>query len=214
MNWLSPLNFRQKQQEIRGIAESFTWILQNEKFLSWQVGDAPLFWWHGSPGAGKSVLTASLFDEIIRGCREYQKIAVLVGFCSFDNENYQKPESVVASLLKQVAQIRGRLSSELKEEHFRSLRDDGKMPELGKLKALLQKELKEFEKTFIIFDGLDEARNENDRAAILATLHTLKPSAKVLITSWFLEDIETSINDAMRSQKCLSHKKPQYWRCI
>lgn len=213
LNWLSPFNFRQKQQEVRGAAESFPWILQDKRFMSWQVGDAPLLWCHGPPGAGKSVLAASLFDEIMRGCRDYQKVAVLVGFCSFDNENYQKPEPVVASLLKQVAQIRGRLSSELKEEHSRSLRQDGKKPELEKLKALLRKELEDFEKTFIIFDGLDEASNENDRAAIIATLHSLKPSAKVLITSRFSEDISTSIYDTMRCQNCRSHKKSQYWRC-
>lgn len=213
LNWLSPFNSRQKQQEIRGNAESFSWILQDKKFLSWHLGDRPSLWCHGPPGAGKSVLAASLFDEIMRLHKDHQKVAVLVAFCSFDNESYQKPQSVVASLLKQVAQIRGRLSQELKEEHAQSLRQDGTKPDLNRLKQLLRKELENFETTFIIFDGLDETSNVADRAAIVAALHACGPSAKVLVTSRFSEDIATSMANTMRCQRCHSHSKAQYWRC-
>lgn len=214
LNWLTPLDFPKKQREIlNGIADSYTWVLDDEKFLSWHQGDMPSLWCHGPPGAGKSVLAASIFADVKRAHQNENNVAVLVAFCSFDNEASQTPCTILASLLKQVLRIRGRLPLQIKEEHSKSLGEDGSRPNVDKLEELLCQELREFDSTFIILDGLDEAEKTGGRATILRALHAQGPRAKVLITWRFSEDIRKARMERMKCQVCLSDREPQYWCC-
>ncbi|KAJ0337707.1 hypothetical protein COL154_006212 [Colletotrichum chrysophilum] len=65
--WLTPLNFSQKQQEILGSADPYTChVLTSKRFKLWHEHDLRSLWCWGAPGAGKSVVAASVYADVTK----------------------------------------------------------------------------------------------------------------------------------------------------
>ncbi|KAI8259523.1 hypothetical protein K4K58_002581 [Colletotrichum sp. SAR11_239] len=65
--WLTPLNFSQKQQEILGSADPYTChVLKSKRFKLWHEHDLRSLWCWGAPGAGKSVVAASVYADVTK----------------------------------------------------------------------------------------------------------------------------------------------------
>ncbi|KAF7305257.1 ANK-REP-REGION domain-containing protein [Mycena chlorophos] len=62
MDFVSPINFLQRQQEIYKLRQKGTgnWFLEDFRFLEWKASSARLLWCSGIPGAGKTVLAYDL----------------------------------------------------------------------------------------------------------------------------------------------------------
>ncbi|KIM30816.1 hypothetical protein M408DRAFT_271003 [Serendipita vermifera MAFF 305830] len=58
LDWLSPINFFARQDEIfsKRQADTGTWLLENDGFKKWKLGEEKMLWCSGIPGAGKTVL--------------------------------------------------------------------------------------------------------------------------------------------------------------
>ena len=65
-NWLSPIDFRSRQQEILKGAQAGTrqWLLDSQKFQSWVDADGGTLWCPGIPGAGKTVTSFIVIDHL------------------------------------------------------------------------------------------------------------------------------------------------------
>ncbi|GKT62214.1 ankyrin repeat-containing protein [Colletotrichum tofieldiae] len=215
LQWLSPLSFTQKQEEILSSADPNTWVLGSEEFKRWHEGNVRSLWCYGPPGAGKSVVAASIFTHLVTR-HETENSAVLVAFCSFDSEESKSPRSVVANLLKQVLQIRadGKVPSKLKELYNQAtLSKDGKPLGLDSLEKVLGEELDLFDSAFIILDGLDETGNESEREKMVDALHNYGPRIKVIITSRHSEDIQKALDKTQVCCDCKNGDSEAFWRC-
>ncbi|EGO28629.1 hypothetical protein SERLADRAFT_446057, partial [Serpula lacrymans var. lacrymans S7.9] len=102
-NWLSPLNFRQTQSEVRGVWREGTggWVLNDERFKRWQNGDMKTLWCPGFPGAGKTVLASYIINHLEKNIKD--NAAVVYIYCSYKDPK-QTACNLVASLLKQLVQ--------------------------------------------------------------------------------------------------------------
>ena len=161
--WLSNLNFRQMQKEVLERAITGQWFADNSSFSVWhKKSSVRMLWYHGVPGAGKSFHAALAFDELARAYAS-ANVGIFIAFSKFDIEESQTERGVVASLLKQLIQHRGRISEKLQELFAASTRDDRSPPALDQMKDILHNELKSFEKCFVILDGLDEMKDDNSR---------------------------------------------------
>lgn len=67
LDWLSPLNMYQKQQDIlsRRHGDTGAWLLSNDAFQRWvnSEGSDRTLWCPGDPGTGKTVITYVLADR-------------------------------------------------------------------------------------------------------------------------------------------------------
>lgn len=90
LTWLSPLTPRQKQKEVLGNAEPYSWVFGSDKFRAWREGDVQTLWCYGAPGTGKSVLAASVYAEMAKQ-HGGSNVAVVIAFCSFDSAESQSP---------------------------------------------------------------------------------------------------------------------------
>lgn len=106
LDWISPLNFLQRQQLIFKEARAGTgkWFLNDERYQQWERDSGSILWCPGIPGAGKSFLSSTVIDRLqtLQKARSDQKVAVLMIYFAFDDANSQSPELILGSLLKQV----------------------------------------------------------------------------------------------------------------
>ncbi|TLD25533.1 hypothetical protein PspLS_05724 [Pyricularia sp. CBS 133598] len=214
--WLTPLNFKQKQEEILGCADPYSCsLLASHDFRLWQDGQLRSLWCFGAPGVGKSVAAASIYAHLVRRYKE-ENVAVVIAFCSCDDEQSRSPRNIVSGLLKQILQRRGshNVPSKLAEEYTRAITtEDGQPLSLSAVTELLEGELHAFDGAYVILDGLDEVR-ENDRASMVEALHGIRAGTRVIVTSRYLEDISEAFK---RTQVCKSCRKEDteakaYWR--
>ncbi|KAJ7334613.1 hypothetical protein DFH08DRAFT_290128 [Mycena albidolilacea] len=58
LNWLSPINFFPRQEDIFRVRQKGTgeWLLAHPCFQEWKSGSRRTLWCRGIPGAGKTIL--------------------------------------------------------------------------------------------------------------------------------------------------------------
>ncbi|EFQ31580.1 uncharacterized protein GLRG_06869 [Colletotrichum graminicola M1.001] len=214
--WLTPLNFVRKQRDVLGNADPYNCcLLASDSFRSWHDDDLRSLWYFGAPGAGKSVVAASICADVIKQHRE-DNVAVMIAFCSFDDEESQSPRNLVASLLKQVLQNRGssKVPSKLKECYSKATTSkDGQPLGVESLTECLREELKTYDSAYVILDGLDEVSNIEERAAVVKAVHGIGVGAKVIITSRHSEDIIEALQGTQVCKECQTKDAQVYWRC-
>ena len=187
IEWLSPLHFRTKQKIMRGVPNTGRWFFQRAEFTDWTSGREPILWCYGIPGSGKTVLASTTVDKL-RELHEGQRVAVLTIFCSYDDPNAQLLDNLLASLLKQALQISPNLTPEL-ETLYSHHRKEQSRPSADEILMLFQTAVNQFEKTFLVIDGLDELQSTTDRELLLDHLQDLDGDVRLMITSRRCDDI-------------------------
>lgn len=214
IEWLSPCNFAQKQENITAAPGTGGWFFNSESFQSWRTGPDRWFWCHGIPGAGKTFLASSTVNEL-RSTYGSQDALVLVAFCSFDSPDSQSIDNLVASLLKQVVQLRMVLPGQL-EELWRKHDALQTRPGLSDICDILSEAMSLSSKTYIIVDALDELAEDSKRTSLLDILQELKGQPKIMVTSRNIGSIANRFGYSVDGNWCDGCKKYNldvYWHC-
>lgn len=194
-DWLSPVDFRSRQQEILKGAQAGTrqWLFDSEKFQNWMNVDRGTLWCPGIPGAGKTV-TSSLIINHLQSKYTTSDVAVLCLLCNYRDRAGQSAEIFMANLLKQIIQQKKAFSPELKDLYVE--REKGR-PIFDKLARLFSHEMNYFSKVFVVIDALDETTEHEDvRRLILSGLQALP--INLLVTSRYEKSIEQRLGEAER----------------
>ncbi|KAK8052485.1 hypothetical protein PG993_003870 [Apiospora rasikravindrae] len=193
LDWISPLDFltlqrASQRQPLRGTGE---WFLNNPQIRGWCDGRTKAVWCHGIPGAGKTVLATTLFQELQKTLA-HDKVAVLIAYCSFDDPNTHSADNMLSSLLRQLVESRGQMSDAVRNLYYEHTRNREKQrPSREALVSTFSKELENFDQTFIIVDGLDELRDNKQKAELLGGIESLQPTPQLLVTSRPVEAVDT-----------------------
>ncbi|EGN91697.1 hypothetical protein SERLA73DRAFT_66977, partial [Serpula lacrymans var. lacrymans S7.3] len=195
-DWLSPLNFRQTQNEVRGTWREGTggWVLEDEKFKQWLRGDVQKLWCPGIPGAGKTVLASYIINHL----EKYKKedVAVVYAYCRYKDRSRQTVCNLIASLLKQLVQDFPLTFDRIKDE-FKRHREQDFHPTLSEVRDTLIKEIKQYSQVFIVVDALDEVSEDDDtRSEMMHCLQSLGGS--LLVTSRDMSSIKEAFHEALR----------------
>lgn len=113
-------------------------------------------------------------------------MAVLVIYCGYHDPKSQSIDNLVASLIKQILQLRPNVSKELRDLHQIHSRN-GIFPSLEVLTGIIRSEISAFDNCFIIIDGLDEILDESKRLLLLETL--MYDKVNLMVTSRPLDSI-------------------------
>ena len=141
----------------------------------------------GIPGAGKTILSATVIDHLHAQFRSHPDVGVAYLYCNFRRHDTQKAEDLVRSVLKQLASARPALPDGVK-----SLYGEGRNPSLDRISAALQSVVAEYSKVYVVVDALDECSpSEGCRGRLLARLFDLHSAAGVSVfaTSRLIPDI-------------------------
>ncbi|OTA92466.1 hypothetical protein M434DRAFT_53119, partial [Hypoxylon sp. CO27-5] len=203
LKWISTLDFRASQRagQRQRLSGTGMWFLNNPQVRGWSECRTTALWCHGLPGVGKTVLASTIFQQLQEQYLD-ENVAILVAYCSFDDENTHSTYNILSSFIRQIVEKRGEMSNAIKDmyaEHSQGHKNS--RPSLGQLTNSLSVELGTFGKTFIIIDGLDEVPNDKDKTELLQTMESLNPLPQLMVTSRPVPSIATWFNELASENK-------------
>ncbi|RAL65362.1 hypothetical protein DID88_000930 [Monilinia fructigena] len=193
LNWLSAIDCHSKQREVLSQRQVGTgeWLFESQEYQDWLDGKGKLLWCSGSPGAGKTVLTSAIVENL-QTMFSASNVGVAFIYC-----NYAEKIDVTAYLTSVIQQlIRQRYAIpkyvlDLYHEHTFMGRH------LNKAEAthLLHSLISEFTRLYLVVDALDECdETKKIRTDLIHELRALPSNTHVLLTSRRLGDIEEKLS--------------------
>ncbi|KAK8084662.1 Ankyrin repeat-containing protein [Apiospora hydei] len=187
--WLNPPSIENDQYELSKVWKRYPgsgrWLLQNQSMKEWLdplfPTIPPLLWMHGMPGAGKTVLSSIIVDELQN--MDFSP-DVLYFYCKHGNSERNNYASIGRCFLSQLLLKHKDILVPYFYERFSSSPD----PVLGSLamiELLLDVALRNCTDAYIIIDGIDECDRHERRK----------------ITQWFrnlVEDLQPPRQDRVR----------------
>ncbi|EUC34783.1 hypothetical protein COCCADRAFT_35604 [Bipolaris zeicola 26-R-13] len=193
LDWLTPTDYTPQQNDFlkQWQAGSGKWLLDSAKFKSWLGIKKQTLFCPGIPGAGKTILTSIVVDELSSHFKDESNNGIAYIYCNFKRQDEQTLEDLLASVLKQLAQARSSLPQTVRSlyDKHRSMKA---RPSIDDISVALHSVVAEFSRVFILVDALDECRvNDSCRAKLLSQLSQLQTScgANLFATSRFIPDI-------------------------
>ncbi|OJJ42502.1 hypothetical protein ASPZODRAFT_1313164 [Penicilliopsis zonata CBS 506.65] len=184
-DWLQPTPYDLERSEFSRHRASYLagtgqWLLSTTTYQKWHQGDANgLLWIKGIPGSGKSVMAASIIDQLRK-----EEVPVLSFFFRQIIDANHQPVAALRDWLCQMLPYSPPLQVRLKDDYLKKSRSvDSLSP--SDLWKDLKLALAAFPKAYCVTDALDEMDQGNDDFLHdLAELGQWRPAnVKVLITS-------------------------------
>ncbi|KAH8728255.1 hypothetical protein GQ44DRAFT_599760, partial [Phaeosphaeriaceae sp. PMI808] len=140
------------------------------------------------PGAGKTILTSIVVEELTTRFGSDKSIGVAYLYCNFQQQGKQKAQDLLESLLKQLAQGLSSLPDTVKWLHGKH-KDKTTRPSFDEISKTLQSVAAIYSRVFIIVDALDEC---HCRTKFLSEIFSLQAQAgaNIFATSRPIPDIE------------------------
>ncbi|KAJ3484049.1 hypothetical protein NLG97_g7154 [Lecanicillium saksenae] len=159
LDWLTTVDYAPVQSDLMVRKEAGTgqWLLNAEEFQTWVSAEGENLFCPGIPGAGKTMLSAIVVDNLTRRFGSDENVAIAYIYCDYRRTQEQQAAHLLASLLKQIAERRRSLPffvSSLYERH----RGKRTRPSFNELSTTLQFAVARFQKVFIVVDALDECQ--------------------------------------------------------
>jgi hypothetical protein len=207
LDWFTPIDYGPQHSDFLNRRQPGTgkWFLGSEEFQTWLETRKQTLFCPGIPGAGKTILTSIVIDDLISRHQNNPNIGIAYLYCNFRRREEQKAENLLASLLKQLSQKRPSLPDSVKAlyDHHKSCRT---RPLLYEILRALQSVATMYSRIFFVVDALDECQaSDACRATFLSELFNLQSrhGANIFVTSRFILDIigqfKTSVSLEIRA---------------
>lgn len=199
LNWLTSIDYGPQQSDYleRWQPGTGQWLLESTDFQEWLATSKQTLFCPGIPGAGKTILTSILIDDLESRFHNDLETGIAYIYCNFGRQHEQKINDLLASVMKQLAmkQLAGTRPSlprnikDLYGEHSCK----GTRPSLNEISKALQSIAALYSRVFIIVDALDECQaSDGCRSRFLSQIFSLqaKTGANLFATSRHLPEIE------------------------
>ena len=159
LDWLSGFHPYARHNRALSARQEGTchWLLHTSQLAAWLSTSPSLLWLHGIPGAGKTILVASLIDHLAEGPKSRQGLLAYF-YCDATDDESLRNEIILGSLLCQIlfqlTAIPAGVENALKKA--KSPTGSRQKLKLALLEKLLTEALFANSEKVIVLDGLDE----------------------------------------------------------
>ncbi|GFF43165.1 isoform 2 of serine/threonine-protein phosphatase 6 regulatory ankyrin repeat subunit A [Aspergillus udagawae] len=192
LNWLTPVDFGPQHSDFLKRRQSGTgrWFLDSAEYQTWLSARNQTLFCPGIPGAGKTILTAIVIDDLTTRFLDDQSIGIAYIYCNFRRQNEQKVEDLLASLLKQLSQEQPALPDSVGILYNRH-KGRGTRPSLSEISEALRSVAAKYSRAYIFIDALDECEVDGCRTKFLAEIFDLQAicGVNIFATSRFIPQI-------------------------
>lgn len=201
LDWLTPVDYGPRQSEYIKMRQpgSGKWLLESAEYRAWLKADQQTLFCPGIPGAGKTILTAVVVNDLTKRVASDPSIGMAFIYCDFRQQGTQKIDDLMASLLKQLAQCQSSLPPGVK-----SLYDQHKKkrtrPSLDEVLRILCTVATIYKRLIIIVDALDECEViDGTRTSFLSEIFSFQTQhgANIFATSRFIPQIVDQFNGSL-----------------
>jgi NACHT domain len=159
LDWLSATTYAIQQSDFIARRQPGTgeWLVESGLFRTWIERPQETLFCPGIPGAGKTILASVVIDELKARFGNDRDVGVAYLFCSFEhfNDQVQKPESLLASILRQLVQDLVPMPDSVVALYNRH-KTKGTRPSFIETSNALRSVIAHLSRVFIVIDGLDE----------------------------------------------------------
>ncbi|KAL8854084.1 MAG: hypothetical protein Q9221_001207, partial [Calogaya cf. arnoldii] len=187
LDWLSPLNFFQTQQDTFARREDGTgqWFIESAIFQDWLSSTNRTLCCTGIPGAGKSILASVVIDFLRGRYTEQKSVGVAAIYCNFKERVSQTPENLLAGFSVQL--VRQTLPESLVKFH-RMHSAQKTRPTWKEMIQIFEDIVTELDIAYLIVDALDEC-SEDVRDLLLTFFETLPSNIRLMVTTRHNDEI-------------------------
>ncbi|MCJ1345215.1 hypothetical protein MMC31_003421 [Peltigera leucophlebia] len=194
INWLSPVNYHTQQDDFLRRRQEGTgkWLLDSDEFQAWLKLSKQTLFCPGIPGAGKTMISSIVIEHLQTKFENRANIGIAYVYCNYRQQQQQKAEDLLSSLLQQLTQQKSSIPGEVERlyEHHRKKQTS---PSFNEIAAVLQSTILSYSEAFIIVDAIDECQVSNEvRKKFLSELFNLQANTQVnfFATSRIIPDIQ------------------------
>ena len=181
LDWVTPIDYTAQQHDFISRRQEGTgqWLLDSAEFHTWLNTDRQTLFCPGIPGAGKTILTSIVVDELTTHFYNNKSIGIAYLYCNFRRQDEQKLDDLLASLLKQLSGCQPSLPSDVKDL-YNQHRNKQSRPSQYELLRAIQSVVSLYSRVFLIIDALDEA-SQGCRTIFLSEIFGIQASCRVNI---------------------------------
>jgi hypothetical protein len=172
--------------------------LDSAEYQEWLKNKQTLFC-PGIPGAGKTIITAIVIDDLYTRFQRNPSIGIAYLYCDFRRQHEQQIESLLANLLKQLAEKQSSIPATVKVL-YNQYKDKPKRPSFNEISKVLHSVTTLYSKVFIIVDALDECQvTDGCRTRLLSEILKLQAGggANIFSTSRSIPEILETFKESV-----------------
>jgi Cdc6-like AAA superfamily ATPase len=204
LDWLSSQPYHDHHTDIQPkvLEGTCQWVVQHAEFSKWQNDSKnTLLWLHGTQGSGKSCLTSTVIDEIMKASESNDMHALAYFYCSRDTAEPQraKPQGILACIARQLSRQSGSKSIAAPTlalyNKLHSMDGSRRPPSIAELCGLIRELTELYDRSMIVVDALDECDSDT-RWELVEALESITESAslvKVFVSSREEGDLRLSL---------------------
>ncbi|KAH8802898.1 nucleoside phosphorylase domain-containing protein [Xylogone sp. PMI_703] len=198
LDWLTPINYGPQQSDTLRKRQPGTgqWLLDSPEYRTWLKASKQALFCPGIPGAGKTVLTSIVIEDLTTRFSNSPTIGIAYIYCNFNRRDDQTIDKLLTSLLKQLAE-RCPLPETVKTLYNRH-KTKRTQPSLVEILKALELTVKIYSQVFIIIDALDECQaSDGCRTRFILELFKLhiKYNMNIFATSRFIPEIVSQFKE-------------------
>jgi hypothetical protein len=192
--WLTPIDHAPQQSDYIGRRQPGTgqWLLDSAEYQAWLKTDKQTLFCPGIPGAGKTILTSIVIDDLQTRFQNKSSVGITYLYCNFRQHDEQKAKDLLASLLKQLRQELPSLPDIVKTL-YNYYKKKQTRPSFDKVSRTLQSVAAMYSRVFIVADALDECQvSDRCQSKFLSEIFSLQAKNRInfFATSRPIPDIE------------------------
>ncbi|KFY17886.1 hypothetical protein V492_00310, partial [Pseudogymnoascus sp. VKM F-4246] len=202
LDWLTAIDYAPQQSDIIGRrqAETGQWLLDSEKFQIWLNTEKQTLFCPGIPGAGKTILTSIVVEELTTRFSDDPTIGIAYIYFNFGRQSEQQIDDLLASLLKQLAGSQSSLPATIRDLYDRH-KTKRTRPSHDDITGVLQSVAASYLRVFIIVDAVDECQtSDNCQQIFLESIFNLNKNngVNLFVTSRPISSIENKFEENPR----------------
>ncbi|KAL8980010.1 MAG: hypothetical protein Q9205_004795 [Flavoplaca limonia] len=194
LDWLSPLNFFQTQQDTFTRREDGTgqWFIESDVFQDWLSGTNCTLCC--TAGAGKSILASVVIDFLRARYTEQKFVGVAAVYCNFKERDSQTPENLLAGCSAQL--VRQTLPESLVKFH-RMHSAQKTRPTWKEMIQVFEDIVSKLDLAYLVVDALDEC-SEDVRDLLLSFFETLPSNTRLMVTTRHVDEIKYGFRTSLK----------------
>lgn len=202
LDWITLLDFGPQHSDFINLRQAGTgkWLLESPEFTNW-VDNGKTLYCPGMLGAGKTILSAAVAEELTHRVQDDERVRVVYIYCNFRRQHEQGAGDLMSSLLKQLIQPLYSMP-ECIHTLYKRHAGPGTRISFGETVACLKSIIADaYSKVYFVIDALDECQvSGNGRMKFLTALMRLQAECQstisVFATSRFSPEIGEVFTDA------------------
>lgn len=203
LNWLTPVNYAPLQMDYIGTRQPGTgqWFLNSAEYQAWLQADSQTLFCPGIPGAGKTIITAIVIDDLYAKFQNDTSVGIAYLYCDFRRQHEQKIEDLLLNLLKQLTEKQDSMPEKV-QGLYKEYKKQPKRPPLDDILSVLYSVSTLYSRVMFIIDALDECQADGCLTRLLTEIFELqaKKGANIFSTARFIPDILETFKESLSLQ--------------